>query len=335
METVKKSRGGIDYLASILAETKQRVTRAVFWRIPHKSGEEEVNLKIGRYLKRSFDRETLVCEDPKSELTLKDNELRALLEFVSMNYEPFRSGIRKFIPLDESFSDENVGHLKAVFQNPNRTELLEFLLANDILPSDVMEGLEVSRRREAVARFEEMLERDLVESEWQNWFKENDWCLGSDFVRILDSRAIDVSNVADYLVQAYDGFLDIIEIKRPGSTLKFWAASLDHANYVPSSELIKAVTQSTTYIFEVEREVNSQKFLERVGGVQAVKPRCTLVFGRSNDWNASQMRSFRILNSSFHNLTIMTYDHVLERAKRLVGLNDMVPPSLKDDEIPF
>jgi hypothetical protein len=48
------------------------------------------------------------------------------------------------------------------------------------------------------------------------WFAENDWVLGSDFVRVLDERAIDTENVADYLVEAYDGFLDIIEIKRPG-----------------------------------------------------------------------------------------------------------------------
>lgn len=28
----------------------------------------------------------------------------------------------------------------------------------------------------------------------------------------------------------------------------------------------------------------------------------------------------RILNSSYHNLTIMTYDHVLDRAKRILGV---------------
>jgi hypothetical protein len=40
--------------------------------------------------------------------------------------------------------------------------------------------------------------------------------LGSEFVRVLDERTIDPRNVADYLVEAFDGFLDIIEIKRPG-----------------------------------------------------------------------------------------------------------------------
>ena len=62
------------------------------------------------------------------------------------------------------------------------------------------------------------------------------------------------------------------------------------------------------------------KFLERVDGVRVVKPRCVLVFGRSKGWNERQVEAYRILNSGYSNLTIMTYDHVLERAKRIVGV---------------
>ncbi len=42
---------------------------------------------------------------------------------------------------------------------------------------------------------------------------------------------------------------------------------------------------------------------------------------RSNEWNDAQKESYRILNSSYHNLTVMTYDHVLARAKRILGLD--------------
>ena len=63
------------------------------------------------------------------------------------------------------------------------------------------------------------------------------------------------------------------------------------------------------------------KFLDRVDGVRTVKPRCVLVFGRSNDWTPAQAEAYRILNSGFHNLTILTYDHVLMRAKRICGID--------------
>jgi hypothetical protein len=125
-------------------------------------------------------------------------------------------------------------------------------------------------------------------------------------------------------MQAYDGFLDIIEIKRPEATLLFWSNTQDHGNYVPSSDLTKAITQATKYIYEVEREANSVKFLERVENVKVIKPRCILIFGRSNDWNLEQKEAYRILNASYHNLTILTYDHVLNRAKRILGLEEQI-----------
>ena len=47
-----------------------------------------------------------------------------------------------------------------------------------------------------------------------------------------------------------------------------------------------------------------------------------MIFGRSNDWNDEQKEAYRILNSSYHNLAIMTYDHVLRRAKRILGIDE-------------
>ena len=52
-----------------------------------------------------------------------------------------------------------------------------------------------------------------------------------------------------------------------------------------------------------------------------VKPRCVLIFGRSQDWNSEQMEAYRIFNASFHTLVTMTYDHVLECDKRMLILH--------------
>lgn len=343
MEQVTETAKGIGRISAILQQTQQRVTRAVYWRVPHNTKPPELHLKIGRYLRRTFDLDTLESNDPKSELTLNANELEGLIKFIQRNHAPLSAGASKYISLDEDIGDEAIGLLKRVFNNPDKEELLEFIAKNNILPSELIHDIENKRRREAIAEFEEMLRADLVESDWQKWFEKNDWVLGSDFVRILDSRSIDTENISDYLVQAYDGFLDLIEIKRPGGKLQFWSSYQDHGNYVPSLDLIKAITQSSAYLFEIERELNSQKFIERMQGVQAIKPRCTLVFGRSKEWNDDQKRAYRILNSGYHNISILTYDHVLEKAKRIVGVmgnehfQDKGPPALyhPDDDIPF
>lgn len=340
MRVVQKTRNGIDYLATVLREKQSVISRAVFWRVPHNSGADTLCLKIGRYKRDGFAPETLLVGEPKSELTLDDNELRTLLAFIAENYEPLRAGAHKYIPIDEAFDNGNVEHVKAIFRNPDKERLLKFILDNSILPDELVIDIQHQERVKAIGEFERLLASDALEAAWQKWFSANSWVLGTEFVRVLDERAIDPENVADYLVQAYDGFLDIVEIKRPGGTMRFWAPTMDHGNYVPSTDLIKAVTQSTQYIFEVEREINSQKFFERVGEVRTVKPRGVLVFGRSDGWNEEQRRAYRILNASYHNLSIMTYDHVLTRAKRMLGIEraaseTSATASLPDDDIPF
>jgi hypothetical protein len=347
VKVVKKSSGGIEYLAALLKEKKTIFSRAIFWKIPHTSGKgEDIHLKIGRYKKMSDWLETLESTEPKSALTLDNDELRALLEFISQNYEPFKDGVRKYIPLDESFDESNLEHIRALFENPDKTALLEFVSKNNLLPEDLLINLEHQKRVKAVDEFETMLTQNLVEDRWQQWFKENQWVLGTEFVKVLDEREIDTQHITDYLMQAYDGFVDVVEIKRPDGGLHFWASAQDHGNHVPSSDLTKAITQATRYLYEVEREANSVKFLERIGNVKTVKPRCVLVFGRSNNWGDDEKEAYRILNASYHNLTIMTYDHVLARAKRILGVEatstQNIPAELPDfseeidpDDIPF
>lgn len=338
MRIVRKTRRGIAYLGTVLRERHSVISRAVFWRVPHNSGQETLCLKIGRYKRNGFDPEQLLVKDPKSELTLDDDELRNLLQFLGDNYEPLRAGASKYISIDEAFNEKNLEHLRAIFRNPNKERLLAFILENHILPEDLVAGLQYQQRLRAIEEFEALLAADAREQAWQQWFTTNSWVLGTDFVRILEERTIDPDNVADYLVEAYDGFLDIVEIKRPGGGLRFWASALDHGNHVPSHDLVKALTQASRYIYEVEREINSQKFFERVGEVRTVKPRCVLLFGRSDTWDDEQRRAYRILNASYHNLSIMTYDHVLSRAKRMLGVEGVravADDAPLDEEIPF
>jgi hypothetical protein len=309
-------------LARVLANKQRVITRAVFWKIPHKTHPSEVHLKLGRYNKpRDFiDNEIPESLDPRSELTLDGAEFEGLISFLQESYEPFRQGVKAFIPLDKPFAPENADQVRALFSVPETANLVRFILDHKIIPEELAEGLRQAKRARAVRRFERMLREDLLEQHWQAWFQANSWVLGSEFVRILDERDIDTKNIADFLMEAYDGFLDVVEIKRPSGGLRFWASALDHGNPVPSQDLVKAITQASRYIYEVEREANSVKFLDSVDGVRTVKPRCVLIFGRSNDWNPEQAEAYRILNSGLHNLTIMTYDHVLARAQRILDI---------------
>jgi hypothetical protein len=310
-----------DKLIWKLKDKKTVLTRAYFWKIEHNTSKDEIYLKVGRYKKPKdfWEKEELDNLEPKSELTLDGEEFLELISLLQQHYEPFKEGVKAFIPLDKPFEISNAEQIKALFSLPDKHKMVEFILSNEVIPEDLDLGLQNAKRIKAISQLQAMLQNDLVESNWQRWFEKNSWILGSEFVRILDERTIDTQNITDFLMEAYDGFLDIIEIKRPEGGMHFWAKNLDHGNYIPSTDLIKAITQASAYIFEVEREANSVKFLERVDGIKTIKPRCILIFGRSYNWSPKQIEAFRILNSGYHNISIMTYDHVLERAKRIAG----------------
>ena len=322
MKTNKTTKDGIEYLNRRLRVTKNTTTWATFWKIRHRPPEvEEIQLKIARYNKSDVADAPPDNKDAKNGLTLTGDEFQGLLEFLWDDYGPFKNGFNKYIPIDGKFHAESINYLKAIIDTPEKQKVLDFIAKNDFLADELLAGLQNRSRVKAVHDFESMLVHNLPEQEWQKWFERNAWALGTEFVRILDERKIDIANVPDYLMETYDGFLDIVEIKKPQGNLQFWADAKDHKNYVQSSSLTKAVTQAINYIFERELEANNVKFLERIGA-KAIKPRCILIFGRSDSWNDEQKEAYRILNSSYHNLTIMTYDHVLTRAKRILDIDE-------------
>lgn len=145
------------------------------------------------------------------------------------------------------------------------------------------------------------------EQVWQKFFEKNDWMLGSDVIELLDDRIFDEHNTVDIPFKALDGFLDIVELKLP--TAPFWTSENN-----PNSELVKAIMQCTRYVAVAERKANDYEKIKELG-CDIVKPRITLIYGRSNNWSEAQHKLLRTLNASLHNITILTYDHVVRRAQ--------------------
>ena len=324
MQVVRTTNKGIDYLTYKIAENSASFTEIVFWKIPRSSGASEIHLKLGKYHQQHsvpiFDEYSK--PSPKCEVTLNANEFDGLVNFLQENYEPFRQGFKQFIALEKEYGLDKIGHLREIFSGSNKSQALDLLVEHKLVSDELLIGLNHAKRCRTINMFEEMLSQELSEGTWQKWFENNSWVLGTEFVGILDQRSIDTANISDFLMKAYDGFVDLIEIKRPSSDLAFWAKQKDHDNYIPSTDLVKAITQAAKYIYELEREANNVKFFERVGYIKTIKPRVILLFGRSNDWNIEQVEAYRLLNSLYHNISILTYDHVLNRAKKIVGLGE-------------
>lgn len=210
--------------------------------------------------------------------------------------------------------------VKGLEKNESRADLEALTNIFSASPAGVISDAAIAaKRRAAIEEFERLLGEDATEHKFQPWFQDNAWVLGSDCVRILEERRIDLANIADFLVEGYDGRADVIELKRPG--LEFWDSKKDHDNYIPHPQLVAAIIQAQNYQFELEGEMNNIKTRRRLGGIPIAKPSALLIHGRSCDWNDDQFEAQRLLNAGFTNLNVITYDQVLRRARIVIGSN--------------
>lgn len=203
-------------------------------------------------------------------------------------------GLEKMKEVLKNFGAIKKGDIDEIVERNKSVELFERILNNPV-------EFEKYKKENGIGKDEEV---------WQRFFQTNPWILGSDFVEILDERVIDEDSITDLPVKDYDGFVNIIELKLP--TEDFWTQEI-----VPIASLTKAIMQCMRYITEMERRMNDYKKIGELGA-NILKPRITLIFGRSNEWTDKHRDQFRILNSSFHNISILTYDHVLLRAKKII-----------------
>lgn len=314
---VKKSSNheNVEYISNVKLQDKKSVyTQAQFYRIKSNK-KSKLSLKIGRYKKTNFynhniDTKIPETEKPKSELTLDNDELNELVDYINANYYPLANNENKYL----SINDESLNQL--VKDNPESIKkIINIAITNEFDLRDVNKIIELSDRKKAIEQFRENFQQNATENVWQKWFEENSWVLGTDFVRTSADRRINVNNISDFIVENIDGFVDVIEIKRPSESMIFFENKEDHGNLIQSRELTKALTQLSNYLVELEKKSNDIDTTKRIGKI--LKPRGILIFGNSRTWTDKEFSAFRILNSSLSNITVYTYNMILHRAIKM------------------
>ena len=325
-KNVKRTRFGQEYVPDRELSSGVRTScRAVFFRNTHKTtGEKIISLKIARTNKVG---DGYKAKDEKA-ITLTRAELDNLICYIQEYYTPLDMGMTEFIAADKDAANL---FSKVKELGISDEEVVDKLSESGILIENLGVAITAASRNNAIQEFENAIGSNKQELYWQKWFERNKWILGSDFLNILPERDIDVEDIADYLMQSIDGFLDVVEIKR--SDAPFWIGPDSHGNLCPSAPLSAAIMQCLNYLYKIELQSNSVEFLQRVGGTKTVKPQCLLVYGRSNTWGEDELKALRILNASYHQLHIMTYDQLLIRAKQLIGSDDI--KESEEWELPF
>ncbi|MFP9098212.1 Shedu anti-phage system protein SduA domain-containing protein [Flavobacterium sp. RHBU_24] len=140
---------------------------------------------------------------------------------------------------------------------------------------------------------------------FQNWIEHNLWTLGIDYVKKHPARLISLESESDLIMETTDGFIDLIELKRPN--LKLFKYDLSHKSYFPSVDLSKALGQCLLYLKALdEYKLN----LERTHKFRLLRPRIKIIIGRSKSFSDEEYEALRMLNSTLNHIQIITYDYL-------------------------
>jgi hypothetical protein len=233
----------------------------------------------------------------------------------------------------------------------DQNDINEWIGANlQTLPSDLALARLCFDRKASIEDFKNALQRTEDEHYWQRFLRENSWMFGSGCIEILSERRLDIHHETDFPIRVEGGFMDIVEIKQP--QLPFWAAlkSGEHYKYrgkflIPHAQLQGAIAQTMKYILQAEKKVDSDEYMRDHGGIMPLKPRGLVIQGRSNEWNRDEWEAFRLLNDELHSIQVMTFDHLLRQAERMLAVMEVShenpnpeivdPDEISDDDIPF
>lgn len=158
---------------------------------------------------------------------------------------------------------------------------------------------------------------------WQPFLEKNRWMFGLSYFVLLDENRIDLWDTADYLFESEDGFIDIVEIKHPH--IEFWQKDSigdykKYRNFLQHSEELKgAIIQAVNYIFQIEKKFSNPDWCRKNNCETPVKPKCTVIFGRSDIWKIEEKTALRLLNDSLHGIKVITFDHLYNRASKVLN----------------
>lgn len=190
----------------------------------------------------------------------------------------------------------------------------EKLLETNIASITAFEKIAVIKsRQKAIEKLELIIGGEYEnETDINHFLKENMWMFGNEYVAFFESGKLNNKNLLDLVPYNSECIMDIVELKLPKEKIILF--DNDHENYYVSAKLTKTIGQIQNYIFEAEQKGEMGK-TDINGNYKFIKPNGIIVIGSKEELTQEENRYLRILNSSYHNIKIMTYQQLLARAK--------------------
>lgn len=257
--------------------------------------------------------------------------------------EAAAAGLLRYLQQQDALREVRLGSPYVIAQSealsPEAAQTLTDMLARGDLDSAAVASIYASSQhaayKAALAELRGLLPQDDREATYQAWFVSQPWVFGTNYTGPVDKRSVGLHEQVDIIMETADGYLDIVELKKPSADVLRYDRS--RRVWCWSAGASETVAQCANYLRTVEE---NRHRLELDEGLRFVKPRARIVMGRSNQWERRQHDALRTLNAALHGIEIWTYDHVLSMGARLVACYEREPSDYQaddalDDDDPF
>jgi len=235
---------------------------------------------------------------------LKESDLETILKLL----EKFESQ-EKIKGLLDSLSELEIENLHGAYHHKLITE--EIAILEELIELELAGNITTDIKSKA-----HLLKYAAGQPEkiFQNWIESNLWVFGVEYIKQHDARKIALFSEGDLLMESVDGYLDLIELKRPKHTLLKFDNS--HKCYYPHPDLSQVIGQSLFYLQKLaEYKLN----LEREYEVKVIMPRIKVVIGNNVSFGEEEKDCLRMLNSNLNSIQLITYNDLVNFGKLILA----------------
>ena len=260
-----------------------------------------------KYVDDLLERKNAFKQIVNKAISIKPEQLLEL--FNNLESEDRNILFQKFIDNIESYEAEN---LDAAIKQKEYKQSLKHLERLLEIEKDI-DFIEQVKSDAELSQYNENQPEKIL----QNWIESNLWIFGVEYHKKHDFSKIGEDNSkADIVLETADGFLSLIEIKRPIVKSKMFRYDKSHRSYFPASSFSEAIGQCLIYLQRIE---DFKKSVESEHSVRILRPRVRLIIGRSNEFIQGEIEALHFINSSLHDIDVITYDHLIENGKKIIS----------------
>jgi hypothetical protein len=183
---------------------------------------------------------------------------------------------------------------------------------------------QIKTLKQIVADLRTEIKGNRSEPWWQDYIHKNILIIQQGYIHAIEKMNISIGNTKfpDFSLITHDGFLDILEIKRPNTELIQFDKSRN--NYYWDSEISRAIIQVENYIENVLKFSDAVRTYIKDNfkiELKVVRPRGIILAGDSSIFTQQKQKDdFRLLSQATKNITFLTYDELATRLENYIGV---------------